>query len=793
MKRILFFLLAATICLVPPTRAQDVTTVEVFKTHQSVSPATDKFKIMVPPFSVEHQVRLSLDARVDWPKLAGSNPWLRVIVNGTTLDKADLLNKPDEFKVRSGVDLTWSRSGSWRILYSPDFEMAKNSAEPMGVADIDPYRFVWDITRYVKPGENELQLVNLQISTKPTTMVLRDAKIEVGKAIIAPESEKITPAPTGEIPTLMARGAQKLPIRARLLSSGNFSIDVAGKTFQAVTRTSLPNGKWRGEVAAATGSTPSANGARIENGKSKSAAWQTENYKVRREVFVRKNHIHIADTFTNTTQKLIGVIVENRLQFGAAPERVLLSGWAATSKTQTARKAAHPSVFAQWKENGVGLVAEDDVFRVHNKSFREHNSIGLADDQLGLAPGASVTLEWSVYPTQKTADSDGDYWSFINAVRKNWGANYSIPGPFAFTMSLDSKKPAAELGQWMRSRDLKIVAGGIAKYKDGKYAHGTGILFAPEWVAQEKEWIAKVHRTAPEVKSLEYFHAQISTEPGAETKYAADRLFNSVGEAMSYPYRYPLPMFIATRDNKYGKALWGYVHTILDEIGADGLYWDEMSHSVLEYSQRGPWDNHTVVIDPRTHEVVGKNSSIQLLMQPLQLDIINYLREHKKYLMANTQPVTRTMLQQKIVRFVETNTYASVIDTHFGCPLGLGNHHGEATDADAARNVRRILQQGGVYYAHTVSREPTDWNFMSVMYPITPARLGPGYVIGEERIHTTVSGNFGWPDGARADVYVVNSDGTRAKKPNFKEASRNGKRLYEVRLSSDQFAVLVKR
>jgi hypothetical protein len=117
----------------------------------------------------------------------------------------------------------------------------------------------------------------------------------------------------------------------------------------------------------------------------------------------------------------------------------------------------------------------------------------------------------------------------------------------------------------------------------------------------------------------------------------------------------------------------------------------------------------------------------------------------------------------------------------------------EDTQGDAARNVRRILEQGGVYYAHIFNREPPAWNFMSVMYPITPARLGPGFVIGQERIHTTVSGRFGWPDGARGEVYVVNADGTRNAKPNVKEIIENKKRLYEVRLASDQFAVLVKR
>jgi hypothetical protein len=180
-------------------------------------------------------------------------------------------------------------------------------------------------------------------------------------------------------------------------------------------------------------------------------------------------------------------------------------------------------------------------------------------------------------------------------------------------------------------------------------------------------------------------------------------------------------------------------------------------------------------------------------MQPLQLDIIRFLQRHNKFLLANTQATTRTMLREKVLRFVETGSYSALVGTHLGCPLGLGNHHLETTQADSARNVREILRQGGVYYGWQYQREPVSWNFTSVMFPITPVELREGMVLGRERIHTARSGLFGWPDGVAADVYVVDGEGRRVVSPAVKEVRRAGRRLYEIRMPGNHFAVLVRQ
>jgi hypothetical protein len=106
-----------------------------------------------------------------------------------------------------------------------------------------------------------------------------------------------------------------------------------------------------------------------------------------------------------------------------------------------------------------------------------------------------------------------------------------------------------------------------------------------------------------------------------------------------------------------------------------------------------------------------------------------------------------------------------------------------------------MLQYGAVYYAtgRYNDNTPPPFPFVSVMFPITPVELREGMVLGKERIETARSGRFGWPDGTAADVYVIDGDGNRMAKPPVKDIVENGKHLYEIRIASDQFAVLVKK
>ena len=753
--------------------------VMILEHNESVAPWSEEFKFAVPPFSVEHQVRLSLHARIAADRLKGSNHWLKVAANGTYLGEPALLNKPNEFTLVQGLDLLWVKHATFRVLYSPDFQAAIIDGEnPYACPDADPYRFVLDITPYVQPGENILRLEHLQVLAKPSTMIIRNVQVEVGKPITR-EDEELEPAPTGPLPTFVPRRPQEVEMEVGLAGGGAISLRVGGREVVVTTRTSLPGGQWL---------ETDADEARSSVDGSAQASWASGSFQIEREVMVRSDHVHVEDTVTNVGDELAGMMIEHHARLDEPPVEVRIAGQKAYTTQMRTHNPANPSMFAQWQDMGLGLVAEDDILRVHNRCLLTEESLGIGDNRLGLEAGNSVTLEWSIYPVP-----GGDYWDFANAVRRNWGSNFTIPGPFVFGHGLHSDRSAEAFGKWARDRSLKIICGGIAQYPDRRYAHGTAMTFARDWVSREKNWIQKMQEAAPEVWPVCYFHSFCSTEPDGERKYTDARMINGKGEHVGYPYRYRLPLYVPTNDNSYGKALWGFVDTILEDIGAAGVYWDEMSHSVLWYVFGAPWDGCSVRFDPNTHEVLGKITSVALATQELRLEIVQHVRDKGKFLMGNTQPATQTMHNEKVVRFVETGTYSAMSNTHLECPLGLGNHHLDKTPGEVVKIIRNLLQHGGTWYGWHYLYEPPEWNFSSVMFPITPVEIREGMVLGEERIHTARSGIFGFADGAPAEVYVVGGDGMRVEDPDVKEIVEDGRHLYEIRMPGDQFAVVVKK
>jgi hypothetical protein len=753
---------------------------EIAKEFRSVSPAVLEWDVPIAHASTAHRIRLVVEARIDWPYPAGSNPWVRISVNGHQLGPDRLLNKTNDFMLADGRAFTWYHSRAWRVVYAPDFEAVARDRGVYRIAEVDePYRYVWDITALVKPGGNSLSIEHLQVLPKPDTLVLRTVHIEVTKRDSTASSAHRDFI--GDLPVYVTRPTGITPIAAVLWDGGSIDLRLKNAIYSLQTRISQPAGAWLRTRAGALSQA-------LMHGQAGSVGWTAGALRVERRVSVRADHLKIEDTFRNAGQELLGLIVEHHATGGSAPGKVFLGGVQKSAAGSSAREPSNPSTFAQGAVIGLGLVAEDDIFRVHVRSFAAEGSFGIADDSLGLAPNSQVTLEWSVYPVE------GDYWTFVNAVRRNWDSAVTVPGAFAFAR-LPDDKPASWYLDWLTRRSITVVAGDIPKFSDRTYAHGSGVLFAGEWLHATKKWMSRVRSAAPDATVLAYFHGQISMEPGATAKYFDARLVDVTGKHGHYPSRYhvPLPLFLPTHRNSYGQALRNALDLLIEGSGANGIYWDEMAYSVAPYAIDTEWDGVSAEIDPVTHVVRGRRTSVALATQPLWLDLVRRIRGAGLVLIANTPPATRTMHEQRFVRFAETLRYSALAGTHLYSPVGLGNHRRETTQRDAVRNLREILQWGAVYYGHTFDREAPKWSFTSILYPITPMEIYEGVVVGRERIHTIRSGVFGWADKALADVHIINENGDRlARSEVDRLASRIGG-LYHVRLPQDHFAVLVKR
>ena len=169
-------------------------------------------------------------------------------------------------------------------------------------------------------------------------------------------------------------------MQVELADDGRIRLQNAGRTFEITSRTSLPGGAW-------TRTSPAAQWRKVD-AKSNVVKWSGNDYSVSRRVEKRGDHVQVFDTVTNIGTEVAGVIIENRLALPTAAKDVLLAGHSAIGETSSREQPAHPTALAVWKDYAIGLVAEDDIFRVHSRVFTEPRVLGIVRSAFGNRAGA---------------------------------------------------------------------------------------------------------------------------------------------------------------------------------------------------------------------------------------------------------------------------------------------------------------------------------------------------------------------------------------------------------------------
>ena len=598
---------------------------------------------------------------------------------------------------------------------------------PWGFPDVDPYHYVWDITPYVKEGKNTLAFTHLPLLAEGSTMVLRDVKIETGSPVKSLNpSSSITPAPApeGPLPTYVSKRPKAIHMDVSVSPGGSIKLGIDGNTFDISSRTSEPDGKWV--------TTDAQSWKTLSRGKTVEASWTGTGYKVARRVTLRDDHVQVSDTISNTSDKLIGVIYENRVDLSGKAKPELLLGGCRPYGEFGSENPAHPSAIALWKSLALGLFAEDDVFRIHNRAYGNDKVLSISDPRLGIAPGQSHTMEWSIYPVP-----NGDYWDVINTVRRNWGSNITIPGPGNFEFESDKVKTPEYYKEYAESRGLKVVFSGQTYFGENNtnLAEGTAVPLAKHWRDSTAEWVKMFHAVDPDIKTMVYLHPSNCTEPGAEKLYADSKLLDVSGKQVTSPYTYPIYEYISSLDNSYGKALFNAMLSMFDTMKMDGIFMDEICRgSVPDCAYNTQWDGCTVEIDQQTHKVTRQYSSVVLLEQSWKNAMVKYMKEHDKLLVGNSPCYTRTMLGWKMPMLTEVGSYSFLTDTHLSTPLGLGTHDMENDEKVRATMVRKSLDYAGLLYMYNWGDAPKGFHYMRLMFPTTPEELHAGMILGKERM-----------------------------------------------------------
>jgi hypothetical protein len=701
---------------------------------------------------------LSLKARLQFDTVAGYTAALRLSLNDTLIGAERLMNKPPRVKSRGGHIYSMAAAETFNVFYSPDF--TSPDFDPYyGLLDgVRPCEFEFNIAGLLKDGSNVLVIEHAAPSIERDLVV---ADLMSGFREPPPPPQGKAGPPSGPLTLYEPRVDMKIGYELREEPDTRIEVSLGGETFVVESQFSTPTPEW------VRSSCP--------------------HFSLKRRVEQLPEAVRVYDTITNMTDKNLPIMRRNQIVLGDRLKKVWLAGLEQYGQTATQASPANPTTFAVVETVGIGLLPLDDVSRIHVLNYATNGTVGLADNNLVLPPAATYTAEWAIVPTEEP-----DYWSFINAARRLIDANFTIDGGFAFLRADYLTEPWTDdqLTDFIRFKDAHYVCASLTYPRyEGRYCHGTSFQLVSRdgFRSSFERW----RRLVPESEYLFYFHCFIDVTDDGPERFKEARVLQPDGTQVDYGEPYDR-IYLPTEANLYGQEVRKNVHLIFDDIGADGVYWDEHQYSRCLYHYGDPWDGFSGDIDSKTMTVNRLKSSVTLLTESWRLDIAKRILAQGP-LIGNGPPFTRAMAALKFPCFVETGSISFCVQSHLHSPIALGDHLTERSETDAYRHMLAALDYGCVYHWYNdLTVIPTHPHLTRYMYPITPMELHNGFIIGRERIITRVSGLFGWGDASSHKVHLFDDSGREVESHQAPLVSRDGKNYTEVRLPEDWSAAIVK-
>ncbi|MFH1918668.1 MAG: hypothetical protein ABIP48_02100 [Planctomycetota bacterium] len=746
-RRFCQFVLLVT-CLGASAGAEEVRLIEQ---EQRVPPGQTAAFDFGPLPQRDTTVLLRVTARLHLAAPAGSMYFLNMELNGREIRPARsrrvirLVNRPLEAPVAANLPAPWFGNHAWRLLYSPDFDYRP------GYCPDDPYTFVLDVTDLVNPlAENRLAITNTADKLRKSwtapegDLVLRDLAVTA-----RPGASPTMAAEASMAPVINTGQPAAGPARydARLTAGGGLAVKVGSRRWEFASAFSYPNAGFNRLVAGGgadgTGQ-PSWKPEVVEPTRLTAVG---SHYRLARTVRFGPVKIEVADELTNLDrQRPLGLVVRHEVSLaGLADPAVRLAGNPDPAVSDY-YSPPNPSVHVRLADQGLGLLAEDDVLRNQARLYygAEPPVAGLRTEMLRLGPGESYTLRWSIWPV-----AGPDYFDFVNLVRADWGANFTAPGAWTFFHpdSILSQTPE-QIREKFRRLGIRFACycgGWVDPRHDRKrIGFGTGVLddYWADFRTRLRGAAAKIREACPEVKVLVYYDTQRDTAEAGHERFRDSWLVGPQGQPLSTEWGgvYSLTWsMVATRDNSFGRAMLEAVDRYRGEIGADGLYWDEMEGvaygaPLVTYNMA---DGHSCLLDPQTYTIQREIGITTLLGKEHRLAVIERARRNGGAVMGNGPACTRAILASGVPRMVEIqhNDYWCY-EGNLGTPLGYMSSRMDFGNVVRALDMA-CLPVGTRYdYPHEISR---------YLFPFTPIELHAGYLLGRERIITIHSGSYGWP------------------------------------------------
>lgn len=604
----------------------------------------------------------------------------------------------------------------------------------------------------------------------------------------------------------IAQCSQKGPFQFRQGKGGGFSISIGDQ--ELLLETGLDMQATAAPSLVADDTAPVA-GVKLSplSGKRLGVIADWPGLRLQRAFDVQNSLVVCHDRWTNTADAPRGVPFRYRFFLRDKSTQFCVGG--STDNTALVSSASNPTLFihAAGDANGFGITAENDWLRLL-AGFRGASDLGeIYSHWLSLQPGKSIDFDFSITPVT----DHGGYWSFINSVRQRWNVNKTtMPAPMFWSFSRAKGDTPADqirkslshlgkiivcLGPWQRLEpDARVVTAG--KYpklpQDAPRAPGLTpdldlnafLTFQhrePYW-QQVKELTALIHQNAPQASVIEMLHPAMEAiyKPLQDKWPIAPDAIKSPDGGTFEDAHYSRSWLGTMTQKDWGvlyysphdggpqlKAILDGMRRGMDDCKLDGIYSDEFSWAFARGYSRydyGRQDGYSADLDEQGN-IIRQKCDNAIVTEPAQLQITGEVLKRGKFFLGNGGNVLASTFRLPIHRFIEGgNGPGQMPQGHLSAvPLVLGNFGDDTTVQGVFKAVKQCLAQGCIYSPMAVNLLlEGDDNFVCKQYPITIERLGPGYVIGKERLITTVTRTFDWPAaGGKLKLYRYSSEGTR--------------------------------
>ncbi|HEX7008760.1 MAG TPA: sugar-binding protein [Phycisphaeraceae bacterium] len=718
--------------------------------------------------------------RLEHKKIAGGTHAMALEINGQTLDLERVRNRLARFEMGTLDLASWANTG-WFACYAPDFEPA-DAFSPYAVKGINPYELRFDV-RGLWQADQENRVT---IRHTRGDRVQHDLVVELG--ISQRLTPKLTPpprrpAPTGPLARIEPAGPAKPDYTWRILQGGALEIKLADRQWIVESSYSTLTPGWARLLAEPDGK----EWKQLQIDGQQVLA-QAEHFRLERRITQHDDHVQVVDRLTNLSDQDLPVMVRHQAAIGQGVRQVYVAGAPVDSPTYYIDAGSAPTSLAVYDRCALGFVSEDDVLRAQGHTFVDNSTIGINNRHLVLVQGRTLELEFSIYPVDSA-----DPFAFVNRIRRNWGTNFTIPGSFCFVAPRAAMEnyTVEQLDDYIHNKSAYFVSTTIPRYKPGVWAHGTAIRLASD-IETHQQFIEKIKSAAPHSKTLFYYHTFISVGPDDGQRFAQDILRRPDGTQADY--RSPVyPLFVPRAGSAFAREMDALIDFRFDVLGVEGIYWDEMEYSAYTYDYSDAyWDGVSADIDPKTHRIRRKISNVPLATQSWRIATAKRILDRGE-LVANGQPLTRSMTQLHFPRFVETGSMSSLYKAQLYCPVALGDHLTERNAVDCYQNMVKALNYGALYYWYYFLITADQPTLTQHMFPTTPIELGHGYIIAQERILTNRSGLFGWGDGSRFEAFVYDERGRLTDKVQVPVVEQDGKTYAEVRIPEGYAVAIIRR